>query len=73
VPPTTTVSDSTTSSPAPANEAPLADPERMPAPVRILREDTPRELRAVDFLPYFVFPGSSDPGVPPSSATYRQR
>lgn len=73
VPPTITVSDSTTSSSAPANEAPLADPERMPAPVRILREDTPRELRAVDFLPYFVFPGSSDPGVPPSSATYRQR
>jgi hypothetical protein len=61
------------SSPAPANEAPLADPERMPVPVRILREDTPRDLRSVDFLPYFVFPSSSDPGVPPSSATYRQR
>jgi len=59
-------------SPSPT-EPPVADPERMPAPVRILRDDTPRELRAVDFLPYFVFPGTSDPGVPPSSATYRQR
>lgn len=72
-PSATTVLDSVPSSPAPANEAPLADPERMPVPVRILREDTPRDLRAVDFLPYFVFPSSSDPGVPPSSATYRQR
>jgi hypothetical protein len=65
--------DSAASRPTPADEVPLADPERMPAPVRILRDPTPLELRAVDFLPYFVFPGSSDPGVPPSSATYRQR
>lgn len=71
--PATPAPESTGATSAPTVEPPVPDPERMPAPVRILRDDTPRELRAVDFLPYFVFPGSSDPGVPPSSATYRQR
>lgn len=54
-------------------EPPLADPTRGPAPVRILPDDVRREIRPEDFLPYFILPGSSDAGVPPSSASYRLR
>lgn len=54
-------------------EPPFADPTRGPVPVRILPDDVQRELRPEDFLPYFIFPGSSDAGVPPSSASYRLR
>lgn len=55
-------------------------------PISILPDDTRREIRAEDVLPYFQFPGSADSGTaipviinqapaaaPPSSATYRQQ
>lgn len=60
--------------PAPAGvDLPPGDADRLPSAVRILPDDTPRDLRPADFLPFFIFPGASPATVPPSSATYRQR
>jgi hypothetical protein len=57
-------------------------------PVSILPDDTRREIRAEDVLPFFQFPGAPDGGAlavhftsssprgtsaPPSSATYKQQ
>jgi hypothetical protein len=57
-------------------------------PVSILPDDTRREIRAEDVLPFFQFPGAPDSGAlvvpsttssprgttaPPSSATYKQQ
>jgi len=57
-------------------------------PVSILPDDTRREIRAEDVLPFFQFPGAPDAGAmvvpfttssprgttaPPSSATYKQQ
>jgi len=57
-------------------------------PVSILPDDTKREIRAEDVLPFFQFPGAPDSGAiavpfstsqprgataPPSSATYKQQ
>ncbi|MFT3868645.1 MAG: hypothetical protein QM715_09110 [Nibricoccus sp.] len=52
-------------------------------PISILPDDTRREIRAEDVLPYFQFPGSADSSsviinpapaaAPPSTATYRQQ
>lgn len=49
-----------------------------PSLIRILPDDTPRDVGAEDVLPYFQFPGTvptppSPATLPPSSATYRQR
>lgn len=60
-------------SPSTTSESPLVDPARGPVPVRILPDELRREPRVEDFLPYFIFPGSTDAGVPPSSASYRLR
>lgn len=54
-------------------EPSYSDPNRLPSAVRILPDDSPRDLSPADFLPFFMFPGSTPPPVPPSSATYRQR
>ncbi|MBM3873586.1 MAG: hypothetical protein FJ382_07590 [Verrucomicrobia bacterium] len=62
------------STPDPSGADPsYADPNRLPSAVRILPDDSPRDLRPADFLPFFMFPGSTPPPVPPSSTTYRQR
>ena len=49
-----------------------------PSLVKILPDDTPRDVGAEDVLPYFQFPGTPPAAptpstIPPSSATYRQR
>jgi hypothetical protein len=49
-----------------------------PSLVKILPDDTPRDVGAEDVLPYFQFPGTPPAAptpstLPPSSATYRQR
>lgn len=79
-----------TPSPAeqPAGPAEPAMPGVQPEkPVTILPDDTPRDVRAEDFLPYFELPRSADgrsgapapftpagaPVQPPSSATYQQK
>ncbi len=54
-------------------DSPLVDPARGPVPIRILPDELRREPRVEDFLPYFIFPGSNETGVPPSSASYRLR
>lgn len=81
-------SDSTTATPSTetpdSNVQPTINGSK---PVSILPDDTRREIRAEDVLPYFQFPGSSDSGAiaipviinqapaaaPPSTATYRQQ
>jgi len=60
----------------PVETSPL--PKSSLPPVSILPDDTPRDIRAEDVLPFFQFPGGAPtaptPGtIPPSSATYRQR
>lgn len=70
----------------PEKTGPLTPDPKAPKPVSILPDDTKREIRAEDVLPFFQFPGASDSGstaIPfstiepvrakPSSATYRQQ
>jgi len=79
--------DSTTLKPVTEPLDPNTQPNpNGPKPVSILPDDTRREIRAEDVLPYFQFPGSTESGAapvviinqapatpPPSTATYRQQ
>ena len=85
--------DAAVASPIAAGQAPTASEQTLsdgavnqtdspqiarPSLVKILPDDTPRDVGAEDVLPYFQFPGTPPAAptpatIPPSSATYRQR
>jgi hypothetical protein len=79
---------SSTPSPSANNELNATVTTTSEKPVSILPDDTRREIRAEDVLPFFQFPGAPDSGAlvvpfttssprgttaPPSSATYKQQ
>lgn len=78
--------DPSTLKPATETTEPTAKPDdNGPKPINILPDDTRREIRPEDVLPYFQFPGAADnnaptviinpapAAAPPSTATYRQQ